>query len=66
MLDELLERLAPPRLEAHHVVVHGAGVDHFLSCSGWVQAIQTSSGGTSTILSRTDARNDDRAPLKPG
>src|SRR5206468_4540891 len=51
----MTKRKMPPgrRSISQSTVVHGAGVNHFLTCSGVVHALQTSSRGTSTTRSRT-------------
>src|SRR5438105_15275371 len=51
-------RKMPPgrRSISQSTVFQGAGVNHFLTCSGTVHAAQTSSGGTSTTRSNRRSR----------
>src|SRR5262245_1075845 len=48
----------PPgrRSISQSTVVQGAGVSHFLTCSGFVQASQTKQRGTSTVRFRTSSK----------
>src|SRR5262249_28274770 len=53
--ERITVRKMPPgrRSISQSTVFHGAGVNHFLTCSGMVHAAHTSSGATSTTRSRT-------------
>src|SRR5215813_14239163 len=53
--ERITVRKMPPgrRSISQSTVFHGAGVNHFLTCSGTVHAAHTSSGATSTTRSRT-------------
>src|SRR6516165_9497189 len=58
-------RKTPPgrRSISQSTVVHGAGVNHFLTCSGLVHAAQTSSGRTSTKRSRRRSKRGSGMPF---
>src|SRR5258708_37909262 len=57
--ERITVRNIPPgrRSISQSTVFHGAGVNHFLTCSGTVHAAQTSSGGTSTTRKSTRGSN---------